>query len=219
MSPCSSCEKKWIPDSNIKETNMKRLKLFISIILLLVFAAPSFAEVSTWKIDTDHTSAQFKIQHMVISSVRGEFPEVRGTVLVDEKDITRSSVDAVIAADSISTNHTKRDNHLKSADFFDVEKYPTLTFKSKKVTQEGENRFRVLGDLTMHGVTKEVELLVNGSTRTIKDPWGNIRMGANATTEVNRKDFGLTWNKFLETGGLVVGNEVEITIDVELIKQ
>jgi polyisoprenoid-binding protein YceI len=196
---------------------MKRFTLLI--LVLLFFATPSIAEVSTWKIDTDHTSAQFKIQHMVISNVRGEFPDVRGTILVDEKDLTRSSIDAVIAADSISTNHTKRDNHLKSADFFDVEKYPTLSFKSKKVIQKSENEFRILGDLTMHGVTKEIELLVSGPTQTIKDPWGNIRMGARATAEVDRKDFGLTWNKFLETGGLVVGNEVEITIDVELIKQ
>jgi polyisoprenoid-binding protein YceI len=198
---------------------MKRLKLLTVILALLVFSTPSFADVSTWKIDTDHTSAQFKVQHMVITSVRGEFPDVQGTVLVDEKDLTRSSVDAVIAAASISTNHTKRDNHLKSADFFDVEKFPTLAFKSKKVTREGEDRLRVLGDLTIRGVTKEVELLVKGPTQTIKDPWGNIRMGASASTELNRKDFGLTWNKFLETGGLVVGDEVEISIDVELIKQ
>ncbi len=196
---------------------MKRFKLLI--LVLLIFATPSFAEVSTWKIDTDHSSAQFNIQHMVISNVRGEFPDVQGTVLVDEKDLTRSSVDAVIASGSISTNHTKRDNHLKSADFFDVEKYPTLSFKSKKVIQKSENEFRILGDLTMHGVTKEIELLVSGPTQTIKDPWGNIRMGARATAQVDRKDFGLTWNKFLETGGLVVGNDVEITIDVELIKQ
>ena len=189
------------------------------MICLLTFAAPSFAEVSTWKFDTDHSSAQFKIQHMVITSVRGDFSDVKGTVLMDAQDLTRSSVEAVIAADSISTNNTKRDNHLKSSDFFEVEKFPTLTFKSKKVTKEGEKSFKVLGDLTMHGITKEVELSVNGPTQTIKDPWGNLRMGAQAKTMLDRRDFGLTWNKFLEAGGLLVGNEVEITLDVELVRQ
>jgi len=191
---------------------------FLTIAWLFI-AAPSFAGTSAWKIDRDHTSAQFKVQHMVITSVRGEFSDVQGKVLLDDQDLTRSSVEAVISADSISTNHAKRDAHLKSADFFDVAKFPDLTFTSKKVVKEGENKFHILGDLTMHGVTKEVELQVSGPTRAIKDPWGNTRMGAQASTVVDRRDFGLTWNKLLEAGGLLVGNEVEITIDVELIQQ
>ena len=166
---------------------MKHLRFFV--FALLTIAAPSFAETSTWKIDPDHSSAQFKVQHMLITSVRGEFSNVQGNILLDDKDLTRSSVKAVIAAESISTNNAKRDDHLKSADFFDVAKFPDLTFKSKKVFKEGENSYKILGDLTMRGVTKEVELLVTGPTQAIKDPWGNTRMGAQATTMVDRPRF------------------------------
>ncbi len=196
---------------------MKRLQfLFIA---LLALSIPSLALASTWNLDPDHSNAQFKVQHMMISHVRGDFPEVQGTVMIDDQDLTRSAVDVTIATASLSTNHVKRDGHLKSADFFDVEKYPAITFKSKQV-QKGQNgSLKVLGDLTIHGVTKEVELQVSGPTQSAKDPWGNIRKGAQATTMVNRKDFGLVWNKTLETGGLLVGDEVEISIEIELIQQ
>ncbi len=188
-------------------------------LLIALLAIPTFAWAAAWNIDPDHSNAQFKVQHMVITNVRGNFPDVQGSVTIDDRDISKSTVDVTIAAASLDTNHEKRDNHLKSADFFDVEKYPALTFKSKKVEQNGDGGLKVLGDLTIRGVSKEVELLVSGPTQSITDPWGNTRKGAQATTRINRKDFGLTWNKTLETGGLVVGDEVEISIEVELIEQ
>lgn len=186
---------------------------------VLALAAPSFADTSTWAIDTDHSNAQFKVQHMMISYVRGNLPEVTGTVQLDEQDMSKSMVEVTIAAASLDTNHAKRDAHLKSADFLDVEKYPTLTYKSKQVSAGADNTLKVLGDLTIRGVTKEVELTVYGPTPDMKDPWGNIRRGAQAATKINRKDFGLVWNKALETGGVVVGDDVEINIEIELIKQ
>lgn len=186
---------------------------------LLLLVQPAFAATSTWLIDNDHTLAQFKVQHLVITHVRGNFSKIQGTVVIDEQDPTKSKVEVTIDARSIDTNVEKRDAHLKSPDFLDVEKYPTITFKSKAIKQGANGQLNVLGDLTIHGVTKEVELFVTGPTATITDPWGNQRKGAQATTKINRKDFGLTWNKMMETGGVVVGDDVEITIETELIKQ
>lgn len=191
----------------------------VKLVLIALLSLPVQVFAGTWDIDPDHSNAQFKVQHMVITYVRGNFPDVLGTVILDEKDITRSSVAVSIATAGIDTNVAKRDTHLKSPDFFDVEKYPTMTFQSKRVEKADEGRLKVLGDLTIHGVTKEIVLLVTGPTASIKDPWGNTRKGAQATTTINRKDFGLTWNKTLETGGLVVGEEVEISIEVELVEQ
>lgn len=196
---------------------MKRLLLFT--LGLLFLAQPAFAATSTWMIDNDHTLAQFKVQHLVITHVRGNFSKIQGTVILDEADPTKSKVDVTIDARSIDTNVEKRDNHLKSEDFLFVDKYPTITFKSKAIKQGSNGQLNVLGDLTIRGVTKEVELFVTGPTQTITDPWGNQRKGAQATTKINRKDFGLTWNKMMETGGVVVGDDVEITIETELIKQ
>ncbi len=196
---------------------MKRLSLLVSGLLL--FAQPALAAPSTWNIDNDHTLAQFKVQHLVITNVRGNFSKIQGTVQLDEADITKSKVEVTIDARSIDTNVEKRDNHLKSEDFLFVDKYPTITFKSKSIKQGPNGQLNVLGDLTIRGVTKEVELFVTGPTAAIKDPWGNQRRGAEATTKINRKDFGLLWNKVMETGGLVVGDDVEITIATELIKQ
>ena len=188
--------------------------------LLLFFCCSAFAETAAWKIDSDHTSAHFSIQHMVIAKVRGSFAGIQGKVYADEKNLTGAVVEATIPAATINTNNARRDEHLRSSDFFHVEKYPEMIFKSKKVTLGAvENTLNVLGDLTMHGITREVELLVRGPTPAITDPWGNIRRGAQATTTINRKDFGLTWNKVLETGGLLVGEEVDIVIDVELIRE
>jgi polyisoprenoid-binding protein YceI len=156
---------------------------------------------------------------MMISDVRGNFPAFQGRVVLDEGDITRSTVEVSIEAASIDTRHAKRDAHLKSPDFFDVEKYPVITFKSNKITRGSAGTFEVVGALTLHGVTRDVELTVSGPSQSMKDPWGNIRKGVRATTQVNRKDFDLTWNKALETGGVLVGESIDIVIELELIQQ
>jgi polyisoprenoid-binding protein YceI len=162
--------------------------------------------------------AEFKVRHMMITNVKGHFTGVTGVLTLDEQDITKSHVEASIDAASINTREADRDTHLKSADFLDVEKFPTLTFTSTRVARKGEGELQVEGDLTIHGVTRKVEFTVEGPTPPGKDPWGNTRIGWTATTKINRKDFGLTWNTALETGGILVGDEVTITFDVEAIK-
>ena len=175
--------------------------------------------MSTYQIDPAHSSAQFKVRHMMIANVKGEFDKVSGTVNFDPANPSASTVEATVDVASISTRDEKRDAHLKSADFFDVEKFPTISFKSKKVIASGSDSFTVLGDLAIHGVTKEVELKVEELTEEAKDPWGNLRRGAEAQTRIKRKDFGMTFNMALDTGGFMVGDEVDLTIDVELILQ
>jgi polyisoprenoid-binding protein YceI len=173
---------------------------------------------TTWNIDPVHTMAEFKVRHMMITNVKGHFTGVTGVLTLDDQDITKSHVEASIDAASINTREADRDTHLKSADFLDVEKFPTLTFTSTRVARKGEGELQVEGDLTIHGVTRKVEFTVEGPTPPGKDPWGNTRIGWTATTKINRKDFGLTWNTALETGGILVGDEVTITFDVEAIK-
>jgi len=190
------------------------MRLFVTLTALLALA--SLARASDWTIDPAHTSAQFAVRHMMVSTVRGDFGKVSGTVKLDEKDLTKSSVDATIDASSIDTRVEKRDQHLKSPDFLDVEKYPTITFKSTKVEPGAEGHYNVSGNLTLHGVTKPVTLDVEGSPKPVNDAMGKARLGGMASTKINRKDFGLVWNKALETGGVAVGDEVTITIDVEL---
>lgn len=185
----------------------------------LPFVLPNVARASNWEIDSSHSTAQFSVRHLMVANVRGEFSNVTGKLELDEKDIRKSTVEATIDAASITTRDAKRDAHLKSADFFDTAKYPTLTFRSKKVEKASAGKLRVIGDLTLHGVTREVTLAVEGPTAAVKDPWGNVKAGASASTRINRKDFGLTWNAALETGGVVVGEEVAITIDLELVKK
>ncbi|ATB28131.1 YceI family protein [Melittangium boletus] len=196
------------------------MKLFLkSALAAAVLAAPSFAFATEFEIDPAHSAASFSVRHMMVTNVRGAFSKVSGTVNVDDKDVTKSTVEATIDATTINTNEPKRDEHLKSADFFDTGKFPTITFKSTKVAKAGKG-FKVTGDLTMHGVTKPVVLdVTEGLTPEAKDPWGNTKRGATATTKVNRKDFGLAWNKALETGGVAVGEEVTITLDLELTKK
>ena len=177
------------------------------------------AGADAWKVDPQHTAAQFAVKHLMISTVRGEFKGVNGAVNWDTQDITKSTVDIVIDTTTVSTGEEKRDGHLKSPDFFDVAKYPTMTFKSKKVEQAGTEKLKVTGDLTIHGTTKEVVLDVDGPTAPVKDPWGNTRVAISATTRVNRQDFGVKWNQSIDGGGVVVGDEVKITIDLEMIKQ
>ena len=174
--------------------------------------------VSTWKIDPAHSVAEFKVKHMMISNVKGRFTGVSGTLSLDENNVVDSGVEASIDAGSISTGDAQRDGHLKSADFFDVEQYPTLTFRSTRVVPEGEGELKATGELTIHGVTREVTFAVEGPTARTKDPWGNTRVALSAATKINRKDFGLTWNAALETGGILVGDEVTITLEVQFIK-
>jgi polyisoprenoid-binding protein YceI len=180
-------------------------------------ATPQTA-VSTWNIDPTHSVAEFKVKHMMISNVKGQFAKVSGVLNFDETDLAKSQVQAVIEAASINTRDEQRDTHLKSADFFHVEQHPTLSFKSTRITQKGDGELSVAGDLTIRGVTKPVVFTVEGPTPPAKDPWGNTRIGLSAITKVNRKDFGLTWNAALETGGILVGDEVTITLDVQFVK-
>lgn len=174
--------------------------------------------VSTWNLDPAHSAAEFKVKHMMISNVKGQFTKLTGALHFDEQDITKSTVEASIEATSIHTRDEQRDAHLKGADFFDVEKFPTLTFKSTAVARKSDDELTVTGDLTVHGVTRKVLFTVEGPTPAAKDPWGNTRLGLSATTKINRKDFGLTWNAALETGGILVGDEVTITLDVQFVK-
>ena len=173
---------------------------------------------TTWKIDPAHSAAEFKVKHMMIASVKGKFSNISGMLTLDEGDIARSSIEASIPVDTVHTADAQRDGHLKSADFFDAEKFPVMTFQSTRVTRTAPGEFTVIGDLTIHGVTRSVIFSVEGSTQPTKDPWGNLRIGASATTKINRKDFGLVWNAALETGGMLVGEDVTITLDVEFIK-
>jgi len=173
---------------------------------------------TTWTIDPAHSQVEFAVRHLMITKVRGRFTGVKGTLVTDEADSTTSQVDVVIDVSTIDTREPQRDAHLKSPDFFDVEKYPTLTFKSTRVTGAPGDRLTVVGDLTIHGVTREVALDVTSEGRA-KDPWGGERAGYSATTKINRRDFGLNWNQALETGGFLVGDEIAISLDLELLRQ
>ena len=175
--------------------------------------------MANYTIDTAHSAAQFKVRHMMIANVKGEFTNVSGTVSFDPANPGAAVVEAAVDVSTISTRDPQRDGHLKSADFFDVEKYPSITFKSKKILNASATGADVLGDLTVHGVTKEVTLKVEDFSEEAKDPWGNMRRGASAKTKINRKDFGMSFNVALEAGGFLVGEDVDINIDVELIRQ
>ena len=194
-------------------------QLDIAAAVLLLFILPGTIQAETWTIDPAHSSAQFSVRHMMVSTVRGEFTRLSGTVELDEKDVTRSSVEATIDATTIDTRNERRDNHLKSADFFDVANHPTITFKSTKLEKASDGRLKVAGDLTIRGVTRPVVLDVEALSPAVKDPQGNLRSGTSATTRINRKDFGVSWSANLDGGGLVVSDDVKITIDVELIKK
>lgn len=195
------------------------LRILNSLAVTVLLASPAFAQSGGWKIDTAHTSAQFSVRHMMISNVRGEFASTTGTVAFDGKDPTKAKVDATIDVNSINTREPKRDEHLKGADFFDAAKYPSIKFVSKRITRVGPGKYKMSGSLTLHGVTKDVTLDVDGLGKPIKDPRGVERLGATATTKINRKDFGLSYNAALETGGVVIGEDVAITVDVEVVKE
>ena len=194
---------------------MKFLQNMVATLLLSAGAAS--AQVA-YEIDTAHSSAQFSVRHMMVSNVKGEFTKVSGTVRYNSKNLAASEIKATVDATTISTREPKRDEHLKSPDFFDVAKFPVLTFQSKQFNNVG-GKVHVKGDLTMRGVTREVVLTVDPLQPEIKDPYGMLRTGTTATTKVSRKDWGLTWNAALETGGVVVGDEVTITLDIELTRK
>jgi polyisoprenoid-binding protein YceI len=185
---------------------------------LALVAGGAEAQSARWAIDASHSSATFGIRHMMVTTVRGQFNVLSGSVEVVGNDPTTAKVSVTIDAASIDTRDAKRDEHLRSADFFDVAKFPTLTFVSKKVERAANGKLAMTGDLTIRGVTREVVLDLEGPTAEVKDPWGNSRVGLIGTTTIDRKDYGLTWNKALETGGLLVGEDVTITIDVSLVK-
>ena len=185
--------------------------------LAAVLVLPVFAGTTTYKIDPQHSSAQFAVTHLMISKVRGEFHAVNGMVNVDDNDITKSSVEVTIDASTIDTREPDRDKDLKSDHFLDVAKYPTMMFKSTKVEDEAAGHLKIIGDLTIHGVTKSVVFDVTAPKPPIRDPWGLQRTAVSGTTKINRQDFGLNYSPTLDNGGLIVGNEVEITLDVEMI--
>jgi len=185
--------------------------------LAAVLSLPASAGVTTYKIDPRHSSANFAVTHLMISTVRGEFHAVNGTVNLDDSDVTKSSVDVTIDTSTVDTREPDRDKDLKSPNFFDVEKYPTIAFKSTRVEQGAPGHLKVTGDLTLHGVTKSVVLDVTAPKPAIKDPWGLQRTAVSGTTKINRQDFGMNYSKTLDSGGLMISNDVDITLDVEMI--
>ena len=184
---------------------------------MATLATPQIS-TTTWNIDPAHSVAEFKVKHMMISNVKGQFAKVSGKLTLDELDLANSHVEALIEASSIETRDAQRDAHLKSPDFFDVEKFPTLSLQSTRVSLVRDGELAIEGDLTIRDVTRKVTFHVEGPTPPAKDPWGNTRVAVSATTKINRKDFGLTWNAALETGGILVGDEVTIMLDVQFIK-
>jgi polyisoprenoid-binding protein YceI len=197
--------------------SLSGLTLAAMLVATLAVSAP--AATTTWQIDPAHTAAGFSVKHMMIATVRGQFKGVTGTVNWDDQDVGKSTVDVTIDANTVDTGEPKRDADLKSANFFDVARYPTITFKSTKIEKISAAKMKVTGNLTIRGVTKPVVLDVEGPSGAIKDPWGNTRVALNATTTVNRMDYGAKWNANLDGGGVVVGDDVNINIDLEMIKK
>lgn len=185
--------------------------------LAAALALPASAGTTTYQIDPRHSSAGFGVTHLMISTVRGEFHGVTGTVVVDDSDVSKSKVNVTIDATSLDTREPDRDKHLKSEAFFDVAKYPTITFQSTKVERNNDGSLKITGDLTIRGITKTAVLTTTVPKAPIKDPWGLQRTAASASTRINRQDFGVAWNQKLDSGGVVVGDDVNITLDVEMI--
>jgi polyisoprenoid-binding protein YceI len=185
--------------------------------LAALLSAPAFSGTTTYKIDPRHSAAQFAVTHLMISTVRGEFHGVNGTVVVDDGDISKSSVEVTIDATSVDTREPDRDKDLRSTNFFDVANHPTITFKSTKVESAGAGKLKVTGNLTIRGITKQVVLDIAAPKSPIKDPWGLQRTAVSGSTKLNRQDYGVSWNKTLDSGGVVVSDNVDITLDVEMI--
>jgi polyisoprenoid-binding protein YceI len=188
----------------------------LAFAITAVLSLHAQAGATTYKIDSRHSSAQFAVTHLMISTVRGEFHAVNGTVIVDDSDVSKSSVNVTIDATTVDTREPDRDKHLRSADFFDVANHPTMTFVSTKVEPAGPEKLKVTGNLTIRGITKPVVLEVTAPKAAIKDPWGMQRTAVSGSTKINRQDFGVAWNKNLDSGGVVVGDNVDITLDVEM---
>jgi polyisoprenoid-binding protein YceI len=188
-----------------------RALLFVSVGLL---SLP--AQATTWNLDPAHTSIEFSVRHMMATTVKGQFEKVQGVVELDDKDVSKSTVEVTVDLASLNTHEPKRDAHLRSADFFDVEKFPTATFKSTKVQKAGKNKLKVMGDLNLHGITKPVVLEVEGPSASYQTPFGTTVRGVHATAKLDRKDFKITWNKALDNGGVLVGNEVSLDLNAEL---
>jgi polyisoprenoid-binding protein YceI len=195
---------------------VQRIGLVSAAALLASLSA--LAQTSNWNIDPNHSTAQFTVRHLAISNVTGNFTKVAGSVVLNDKDITQSQVSASIDVNSINTRVEARDKDLKSPNFFDVEKYPTIEFKSKRIVSSG-GKLQMIGDPTIHGTTREVTLDVDGPTPEMTDPWGNSRRGISATTAINRRDFNLVYNNLLKTGEAVVGDNIKIQIDAEMVKK
>jgi polyisoprenoid-binding protein YceI len=193
---------------------MKSLLLSAGLICLL----PLLSFSAEWKVDPNHSTAGFAVRHMMVSTVRGSFSGIKGTVEYDPANLDASKANLTIDATTVDTRNENRDKDLRSAKFFDVEKYPTITFVSKRVIPQGQGKFQLVGDMSMHGVTKEVIFAVEGPMPPVKDAKGNLHSGATATAKINRKDFGLTWSGPLEGGGVTVSDEVELTVEIEMIQ-
>ncbi|HEX7087363.1 MAG TPA: YceI family protein [Vicinamibacterales bacterium] len=200
----------------MRTTALLAAALAVGVLAPAAAQSPAAAP-DAWTIDQSHTTAGFSVKHMMVTNVHGTFGKVDGTITYDGKDVSTIAADITIDAASVNTNNERRDTHLRSADFFDVENHPTITFRSKRVEKAGDGRFRLVGDLTIRGVTKEVALDVEGPSPVINA--GRVfKVGASATTTINRQDFGLTWNRMLEAGGVTVGDEVKITLEIEANK-
>ena len=193
-------------------------RIVIASAIALLASLSALAQTSTWNIDPAHSTAQFTVRHLAISNVTGNFTKVTGSVVLNEKDIAQSQISASIDVSSVDTRVEARNKDLKSPNFFDVEKYPTIEFKSKRIVSGG-GKLQVIGDLTIHGTTREVTLDVDGPSPELSDPWGNSRRGFSATATINRRDFNLTYNNLLKTGEAVVGDNVKIQIDAEMVKK
>jgi polyisoprenoid-binding protein YceI len=195
------------------------MKKLAKIFALLLLGTGSLAHADTWEIDPAHSAAGFSVRHLMISNVRGEFSKVTGTLEWDGKNLGAAKLQSSIDVASVNTREPKRDEHLKSPDFLDVAKFPAITFTAKSFAKGSGGKLKVVGDLTLHGVTKSVALDVEGPSAEVKDPWGNTRIGASATTKLSRKEFGLTFNKALDTGGVMIGDELNITLDLEFVRK
>jgi polyisoprenoid-binding protein YceI len=196
---------------------MKRY--FIALFVCLALVLPPMAGAATYQLDSVHSSIQFKIRHLTVANVTGTFNNYKGSATIEGEDPATLKVEVTIEAASVNTGNEKRDEHLKTPEFLDVAKYPTITFVSKKVMKGDPGKLRITGDLTLHGATREITVDLEGPTPEIKDPWGNFRRGASGTAKIDRRDFGITWNKSLDAGGLVMGNEVTIYVEVEWVRK
>jgi polyisoprenoid-binding protein YceI len=194
-------------------------RYFIALFACLALVLPQIAGAATYQLDSVHSSIQFKIRHLTVANVTGTFNNLKGSATIEGEDPATLKVEVTIEAASVNTGHEKRDEHLKTPEFLDVAKYPTITFVSKKVMKGDPGKLKITGDLTLHGVTRDITVDLEGPTPEIKDPWGNFRRGASGTGKIDRRDFGITWNKSLDAGGLVMGNEVTIYVEVEWVKK